>query len=77
MGAKTSYVLTFWNAWSNSSNHVNSFLVQNSGLSSDSSLEIVEVEVDNWLTSPKNKRRSMQLARVGKFVMVCVMDGST
>ena len=55
MGAETRDALTFWNALSNSSDHVNSFLVQSSGLSRESRLEMVEVEVHNWLTSPMNE----------------------
>ena len=56
-----------------SSDHVNLFLVQTRALSGDSRLEMVEVEVDNWLTGPKNEWISVWLAGVGKSVM----DGST
>ena len=45
MGAETRDALIFWNALSNFSDHMNSFLVQSSGLSRENRLVMVEVEV--------------------------------
>jgi hypothetical protein len=54
VAAETSDALMVWNAVSNSSDHVNSFSVHNSGRIGDSRLATVEVhvDVDSWLTSP-------------------------
>ena len=62
-------------ALSNSSDHVHSFLGQSSGRRGDSSLATATVLADSWLSKPMKERRSVWLAGVGKFAMVCVMAG--
>ena len=54
-----------------------SFLVLSSGLSGAKSFATVLVLVDNWLTSPINDLRSVQVLGIGYLAIASVIDSST
>jgi len=53
--------------------HWKSFFVLSKGCSGVSSVEMVFVHADSWLTKPKKDRRSVQLVGVGNFEMASVI----
>ena len=62
------------NAVSRSGDYMNSFFVLSSGRKGANRLARVAVLADSWLARPKNARRSVRLAGVGKLEIASVID---